>query len=124
MVDPTSNRQDARRTWTRPGMAMCAAWTATTIAVVVAALTIQSSRIRRHDADLARREQAVMEMKQLVDQIKTSNDEREKRLHRVADNLESMYEMMRSQVPPRAPVEDAGVLRAEHELAPLPPPAP
>jgi hypothetical protein len=95
-------------------------WAGTTVLVVTIALVLQTGRLHRRDSELDRREKSLAEMKALVTQLKKTNDEREKRLHEVADNLEEMYRLMRSQMTAKLPPQDPGVQRASGEPAPAP----
>jgi hypothetical protein len=94
-------------------------WTATTALVVILALTLQAASLHRRDTELTRREKALAQMNEIVDQLKKNNDERERRLRDVADNLEEMYRMMRSQMTAGLPPADPAVRQAGH-TAPAP----
>lgn len=123
--EPAGSGPDAGRSWAAaPSVRAGLAWTATTVLVVTVALVLQSGSLHRRTAELDRREKALAEMQQIVGQLKKNNDEREQRLHDVADNLEQMYRMMRTQVPAKTPLQDPAVRPVEHRLGELPPDLP
>ncbi len=107
----------------RSGARGYVAWTSVLVLVVTVALVFQTIRLHHRDSDLGRREQSLAEMKALVTQLQKTNDAREKRLHEVADSLEEMYRLMRSQMSSRVAPEDPGVRQVGHssdQAAPVP----